>query len=612
IEAYISSEVPKPYAQTRLNIISTLKEFESIDSKNISVRIHEIQPNTEAALIAAERYGIQPREVWYETQGNRSNTRIFLGVVFRCGLRTLTLPFIDRGLSPEYELVHALCSVTDPQKKRIGIVKTDVPLFGFFSMETMSMSPEMRIISELRKRYNVVEVDPTLPIMEYFDALLAVQPSTLDPGQMQNFVMAIRRGQPTIIFEDPLPYHFLNVVSGTNQPRRQQNQMMMMPRNLPKGDISLLWRMLGIDFNGSDSVWQDYNPIRKLESSLPKGVVFLDKAKNSKTKEFVSPFAQDDPITLKLQYMMLPFPGSMKKVDGVPLDYKPLLWTIYRPSGLALVEDSINAFLEVSQFDKFDERVNRPNRVTEGPKEIAVHITGELPPLPISEGASSDQANADKSQEPIPLNVVVVADIDLLANNVFTMQEQGNPLGLGINLDFENVPFILNTIDSVAGDDRFLEIRTRRPVHRTLKRIDDVTDAVRQRTAESLNQLKKNLDEELAEESEKFNSEIENIRDDMRQKGIGQEEAGSRLLSVIDNAQRKIKIKEEKHNREMRQQTETANIEINEFVHKVQGQYKFYAVVLPPIPPLLIGLVVYTFRRFREYEGVPKTRRKNS
>ena len=35
--------------------------------------------------------------------------------------------------------------------------------------------------------------------------LLAVQPSSLGPQEMDNFVAAVAGGQPTAIFEDPAP-----------------------------------------------------------------------------------------------------------------------------------------------------------------------------------------------------------------------------------------------------------------------------------------------------------------------------------------------------------------------------------------------------------------------
>ena len=594
IEAYLSPDVPKPYIQTRLNIISILKEIESKSGHKVSVRFHEVQPNTQTAMIAAERYNIQPQDVWFQSQGIRNQSGIYLGVAFRCGLQSLTIPFIDRGVSAEYALIHALCSVTDPQKKRIGVLKTDLPLNGQFDMQTFSMTPEMRIVKELKKLYNVVEVDPVEPIMDTFDALVAVQPSSLGPPEMQNFIDAIRKGQPTVIFEDPFPI-YMGSVPGTAEPRRPQNQMMMMQRQMPpKGDITELWNLLGIEFTGREVVWQDYNPIRKLET-MPKGIVFLDKPVDKKTGAKISAFSTNDPISRKLQYLMLSFPGKIRKLDNTKMSYEPLLWTVYSPSGIAMI-DKIREATMVGSMRQAHEQLDRANMITEGPKELAARITGELPPV-------------EGSDKPVKVDVVLIADIDILHDESFAMEERGSPLEMGINLNFENVPLILNAIDSVAGEDRFLDIRTRRPIHRTLQRIDIATDEMRQIAAENRQKYNDDLEKQIKDEQEVLNKRLEQIRSDMQNSGLGQEEAVAKVSAVAMSTQKRINTTVENLTRKTNEKIERAEMELNEYIHTIQGRYKFYAVVLPPILPLLMGIVVFVNRRIREYEGVPKSRR---
>jgi ABC-2 type transport system permease protein len=40
----------------------------------------------------------------------------------------------------------------------------------------------------------------------------------------------------------------------------------------------------------------------------------------------------------------------------------------------------------------------------------------------------------------------------------------------------------------------------------------------------------------------------------------------------------------------------------------IKNVYKAWAVFLPPIPPLLVGLIVYVRRRLREREGIDRSR----
>lgn len=44
-------------------------------------------------------------------------------------------------------------------------------------------------------------------------------------------------------------------------------------------------------------------------------------------------------------------------------------------------------------------------------------------------------------------------------------------------------------------------------------------------------------------------------------------------------------------------------------IQEIQRKFKLAAVIIPPIPPLLVGLIVFTRRRLREREGISKARR---
>ena len=53
-------------------------------------------------------------------------------------------------------------------------------------------------------------------------------------------------------------------------------------------------------------------------------------------------------------------------------------------------------------------------------------------------------------------------------------------------------------------------------------------------------------------------------------------------------------------------QEEQRNLNLDK--RKIQNKYKFWAVVMPPIPPLLVGVIVFFRRRLREREGVSRNR----
>ncbi len=602
IEPFLSPDVPESHIQTRLDIISILSEIQAICGNKVSIRPHyNIKPNTEEALIANQRFEIKPQEVSFAARGTREQKSIFLGMAFQSGLQSLSLPFIDRGLSAEYEIVHALCSVTTPRKKRIGILKTDAPLFGRLDMSTFSMAPQWEIINELKKQYTVVEVDPLEPIREKFDALVAVQPSAMGPQEISNFVDAVKRGQPCVVFEDPLPI-YIRSVTGTGEPNRapQSQMMMMMGRNQPKGDITQLWDVLGVSVDGSNAVWQEYSPIRKLRQ-IPKGFVFLDRSleKGKQPQQQLLPFDMKDSVTASLQYLMMPFPGRILKNSGGKLDVTTLLSTFQEPAGIVATQ-AVMRGLNSGAWERACVAESRP-------EDLAVRISGELPAPPAPPVAEGE---TPVKPEPIKIDVLLIADIDMLSDALFGLRKLGSEPGSGINLDFDNVTFVLNAIDSVAGDDRFLSIRNRRPKHRTLSKFDENTDEIRKNTMDKRDTLQKQFDDQRAAEEKKLTDEMKKLEDELKGGSVNEDEATRKLTAAMLAAQKRLGAAKEKQERELNLQLERADVELNENIRRIQGRYKLFAVLLPPLPPLMIGVCVFFLRRMREREGIPQSRRR--
>ncbi|HEV3004465.1 MAG TPA: Gldg family protein, partial [Pirellulales bacterium] len=311
VDAYVSQDdVPEAYVQTQRNLLSMLREFDALGGDKVVVHFHPTQPLSKEADEAEKQFGITARDVVARNRGAISQKPLFLGVAVTCGLQKVVVPFFDRGLSIEYELVRSICTVTQQKRKKIGVLSTDAKLFGGFDFQTFTQTNKQPLVEEIAKQYEVVQVNTDTPIADDIDAILAVQPSTLGPQQMPHFVEAVRRGVPTAIFEDPLPIWI--DAPGTGQPRRspQQNPMMgMMGQQAPpKGRIEDLWRLLHVQFAPNDVVWQDYNPYPKLPTNLPKEFVFVDTAAER-------PVFGADPISAKLQQVLFAFPGSVTKRD---------------------------------------------------------------------------------------------------------------------------------------------------------------------------------------------------------------------------------------------------------------------------------------------------------
>jgi len=634
IDAFVSPSVPESYLQTQLNVLAMLRELEARGGNNVKLRINRPDRFGPEAERARQRYDITPRRVVTSTRGTMSEDYIFMGVAFTSGLDKVILPFIDRGIPVEYELVRSIASVTQQKRRRIGILQTDAKLYGQFNMQTMAPPRNWPIVEELEKQYEVVRVDATNPITERYDALLAVQPSSLGPEQMRNFLAAVRNGQATAIFEDPFPV-FAGGVPATTEPRRPPGGMnpMMMGRQppMPKGDAERqqLWTMLGVDFGEDKIIWHDYNPYPKL-SFLEKEFVFVGAGLKGE------PFNESAEISSGLQNMLFPFPGSIMKLPSSDLQFTALVRTgveagtvDYRdmrqrsmfgmggglnPNRLqvlgsmsyvlaAQIRGRLAESLPMAAEEAKEASKSEPAEAAAGAKKAA----GAEPPEAKKPDTKKDEKQVPKPAPP-EINVVLVADIDMLSEQFFRLREVGDVPESGIHFDFDNVTFVLNLLDSLAGDERFIEIRKRRPTHRTLTRIDERTEAARKETARTRKDLQDDFERVKEEEQKKLDESIEKMKKRFEK---NQSRAGEFMASIAlaqRDGQRRLEANAKRLEQEKDRKINEIETRLNMENRQLQDWYKMWAVVLPPIPPLLVAVFVFFTRRAREKEGVSRSR----
>src|SRR6185436_18611584 len=130
---------------------------------------------------------------------------IFLGLVFTRGSEEFVIPFFDRGLPAEYELVRSIRVVSRAQRKKVGVLNTPVQLFGGFDFQSKRQSQEWSIVTELRKQYEVVQVAPDAEYPGDLDVVLAAQPTSLTQAQADRLTEYVRSGKPVFLMLDPMP-----------------------------------------------------------------------------------------------------------------------------------------------------------------------------------------------------------------------------------------------------------------------------------------------------------------------------------------------------------------------------------------------------------------------
>ncbi len=683
IEAFISPRVPESYVPTRLNLLSALRELEALGRGKIRVRIHETEQLSAAATRAETQFGIKGQQVASRNRGAMSIEEIFMGLAFSCGLDKVVVPFVDRGVPVEYELVRSIATVSQQERKKVGVLTTDAKLYGGFDMSTMSTSANEQIIEELTKQYEVEQVNPDSPITQRYDVLLAVQPSSLSQPQMDNFIAAVKSGQPTAIFEDPFPYLDARV-PGTSAPKQPGGgNMPFMMNNAPpqpKGSIEPLWNLLGVGFSANEVVWQAYNPYPKV-GQFPREFVFVDDGEGQE-----EPFERRNEISSGLQQMLFLFPGFVRQNNVSGLEFTPLVRTgtktgvvefadildqgmFGRGGGLNaarhlrpthdayILAAQIRGTLRETVFEMSDEgspesaestaESSEENTNTEtapaqsgdpdagtdaaeaaGEAEAAgaAEAAGEAQPIEAAEVMSEETTDASGEEETAievvetgeeaaatppastakpEINVVLVADIDLLYSAFFALRNRGEDPDAEVNLSVDNVTFALNVLDVLAGDNRFVEIRKRRPEHRILTAIEQATREAKEQADAAREDFVRKFNADRDKEQAKLDSEVEKLRSDdtmdPREKMIN-------LQTLQEVGQRRLEARIEQFKKDRDQQIQKIERDLAEKVGSVQDRWKLIAVAFPPILPLLMGAIVFLRRRAKEKEGVAKSR----
>ena len=585
IQAYISPQVPREYVETRANIMSILQEIGAIGGDRVQVLIHDTEPYTQEARDAREKFGIVPKEIVSTSSASASTVKLYCGLAFTSGANEETIPFFDRGLPVEYELVRSIRTVAKTNRKRIGVLTTAAKVFGGFDYQAMSNTPPWSIVSELKKQYDVVQISAKEPITETLDGLLVILPSSLPQKEMDNLESYMMAGHPTLLLVDPLP-----VVNAALAPifpsEAQQNQFQQNQGPPPeaKGNIDKFMTDLGVKWNPTQVVWDTYNPHPDIGSIQPE-IVFVGEGNGTD-----GAIDRNDPASSGLQELVMLYSGYLFKASNSNVNFEPLLRT-GRTSGIL-------DFQQLVQRSIFGMSLNRnPRRVpTDDSYILAARVTGYAPDTSIS--LSTDSVGVKN------VNAIVIADVDIISDQFFTLRRQGMA-----NLSLDNVSFVLNCMDVLAGDNSFLALRKKRMKHRTLEEVEGKTKQYIERRLADEELAERDAQKALAQAQQNLNEKVADVRnrtdlDDQTKQIMVQnlQEVENRRFEVV------------KANIEAKKQATVARGKENmeSSIRSIQTRIKTAAVLLPPIPVFVLGLFVFVRRRKREVEGAAASRRLRS
>ena len=448
---------------------------------------------------------------------------------------------------------------------------------------------EWRIITELKKQYEVQSVSPAAEIdASQFDVLLAAMPSSLTQPEMANLVNYANTGNPLLVFDDPFPLSFntgMGVTGAPRQPKPSAGGGGMMggqsPPPEPKADngqATSLMRALGVQW-GHDSVVFDVSNPHPEFALLPAEYVFVTRGNSNENS-----FNSSSKITAGLQEMIMLYSGSIEKSSASNADFTPLLQTGLESGRLRWEE-----FVDEGGFNFFS------MQGTANPRR------DPLRRIDSREYTLAAQVKSESGDTPV--NAIFVSDIDMISDFFFDERNLGN-----LNISFDNVTFVLNAVDALAGDDSFIELRSRRPKHRTLVKVE----RNKREFLEEANSAETDADtaakEELAARRKQLEERVQAIEEDNDLDPIAKNQM---LRQAQEAEQQRLNLAEAKIEQDKNDSVRKIRARTNNQIRSLESFIRLLAVWLPAIPALLVGLVVFMSKVADEKKQVSSKRRRD-
>ncbi|MFK8014863.1 MAG: Gldg family protein, partial [Gammaproteobacteria bacterium] len=528
------------YAQ---RVREMLEEFALVAGDKVNLRVIDPLPFSEEEDQAAQ-FGLQA--VPLQAGGDA----IYFGLAGTNAIDTqIAIPFFqpDKEAFLEYDLAKFVHSLANPKRPVIGVLST-LPMTAQFNPATRRQEPGWMITEQIGQLFDLRVFDPTITSIEPgIDVLMVVHPKDLSPETTYAIDQFILGGGRALIFVDPF--------AEADQPVQDPNNPAAMFSAVRTSSMDQLFDTWGIEFDKSRFVADD-----KLALQLgggPGGLIrhigYLGMTGDA--------LEQSDVVTGDLDTINLSYGGSLSLRDDASVTLQPLM----QSSGdSAMLDISALTFLQ-------DPNELRSNFSPDDQQHvIAARVQGSVSSAFTDAIPGDAETHIANSAEPI--NVIVVTDVDLLADRLWVRVQ--NFFGQRVPSAFaNNGDFVFNALDNLTGNADLISIRGRATFRRPFDKVEELTRIA----DEKFRQKEESLQTEL-QQTEARLSELQASRDDSNALIMTAEQRAE-----IENFQdQKVRIR-----KELRQ----VRSDLDKDIRQLGGTLK--AINILAVPALVIVFAIF-------------------
>lgn len=576
ITAYVSEQVPEQFVQQRNLLLNLIDQFDSLGGGTVEKSIVMPEAYSPEARAAETNYGIRPQKVAIELAGGgMAQQQMFLGFVVQCGTEEVVTPFVEPAVPLEYEIMRSIRTVAGSGRRKVGILKTDLEFMGGMDFQSFRQKPRWLIADELQQQYTLENVDPDKDYPAGLTCLIVPQPSSLQQEPMDRLQKWMLAGNPTLLLDDPAPLDRFAYGTAADDEKGGMQARMMGGGGPPKGNFAGLMTAVGLQWHRGEVAW-DLSYRTFPGGGVPEEFVFV-RGKG---------FADDSAITKGLQNVVVLMSGYVTADKREGFSVQPLLRS--REASVTGEPNGIVRKADLFQMDFFGQ----------GPQ--------------INPNARHEQRNADlvlaarvtskpAAAEAKGVNVIYIGDVDMLSNTFFSIRRQASDP----NFRFDNVPFVLNCIDTLSGDESLIELRKRRPVLRKLTAVENAQVAFEKKWSTEKDKAEEDAATALKEAQGRLDEVVKKIRDDA---SLDEQAKEVKIVEVQQVENRKLENERARIDEKKNQRLEEASHDRDAARKGIHDSYRLLTELLSLVPGVLLGIVTFVRRSSRAAAIVPASR----
>lgn len=449
-------EVPMGLKAYATQVEDLLREYALAGGGRVTLEVYDPKPDSDEEEWAI-KYGLEPQAI------DAYGTQVFFGIV-AVGEGEEAMPAVSprNERSLEYELTRMITRAAHTEKAVVGVMS---PL-GVLGHEAPAQTPWARpstegcwiAFSELKREYDVREVPVTATeIPAEITTLVIVHPRDLSEAALYAIDQFTMRGGRILAFVDPF--------SRAELMANADSQMAMYGGANGPSTLGRLFDAWGIGFDTS-KIAADTRALTRVSSS--RGQVEETPIVLSLANRNMSPTAL---LTSQLGNILMPYAGAftITPKDGIEAE--------------AIISTGADSSCMVDSFgaQAGTQAIRAQLRPDNESHILAARLSGTFasafPDGTPAAAEGSDAAPASGSHlasGTAPATIVVVADADLLADDVCVRLVN---LGFGMQIPEpanDNLAFLLNAVEQVSGHPELIGIRSRGRSTRPFDRVNDI------------------------------------------------------------------------------------------------------------------------------------------